>query len=245
MKGALASLAAAFVVACSGCGGGGDEPTPRDISNAPAQRSIVIDAQGDSTIWGFQTADNFKKHWQTPNNPPALLEKALQERFGNSITVQNHGHPGAMIGDRMNGVNGYTQTYTQEIATNKADIVIVNFALNDAHKSALEPVEQYKAFLIDFVQQSQAAGRIVVLEEPNPIDFPINVSTIPRYVDAMNEVAKEMGIAIVHQYDHISAMPNWKSLLIDGIHPTDELYRIKAQRQAEVIGPIVGKLLAK
>ncbi len=241
----LASLAAAFVVACSGCGGGGEDSPSRDVANAPAQRSVVIDAQGDSTIWGFQTSDNFQKHWQTTNNPPALLEKALQAKFGKTITVQNHGHPGAMIGDRMNGVNGYTLTYAQEVSTNKADIVIVNFALNDAHKSALEPVDQYKAYLIDFVAQSRAAGRVVVLEEPNPIDFQINASTIPKYVEAMNEVARELNVPIVHQYHHISAMPNWKALLIDGIHPTDELYWIKAHRQAEVIEPIVARLLTQ
>jgi hypothetical protein len=31
--------------------------------------------------------------------------------------------------------------------------------------------------------------------------------------------------------------------LIDGVHPTDALYRLKAERQREVVEPIVAKLI--
>ncbi|WP_109481777.1 SGNH/GDSL hydrolase family protein [Paraburkholderia sp. C35] len=213
-------------------------------SGAPVtERPIIIDAQGDSTMWGYQTSDDFKKSWQTPNNPPALLQAALQARFGPHVIVQNNGVPGATLADREKGNNGYSQTYAQWVASSPAHIVIVNFALNDADNHVKEPPAAFRAHLMRFIEESQGAGRIVVLEEPNPVDYAVNRTIVPRYVAVVDEMAKHYRLALIRQYAYIGAMHDWRALLIDGVHPTDALYRIKAERQREVVEPIVAKLV--
>jgi acyl-CoA thioesterase-1 len=208
-----------------------------------ATRIIVIDAQGDSTMWGFQTANHFSKSWQTSANPPALLQSALQARFGLNVIVRNNGVPGATIVDREKGINAYKETYAQSVAESPAHIVIVNFALNDADRHVAEPPEMFRAYMTQFIKESQAAGRIVVLEEPNPVSHAVSLPAVPLYVDVVDDLAKEFGLPLIRQYADIRDMPNWHALLIDGVHPTDALYGIKAERQREVIEPIVAKLL--
>jgi lysophospholipase L1-like esterase len=208
-----------------------------------SNKTIIIDAQGDSTMWGYQTSDGFTKSWQTPANPPALLQAALQSRFGAHVIVQNNGVPGATVVDRELGINGYRQPYAQWVATSPAHIVIVNFALNDADNHVKEPPSAFRAHLMRFIEESRGAGRIVVLEEPNPVDYAVNETIVPQYVAVVDELAKRYGLALVRQYAYIGARHDWRSLLIDGVHPTDALYRLKAERQREVVEPIVAKLI--
>jgi acyl-CoA thioesterase I len=213
-------------------------------SGAHAETStVVIDAQGDSTMYGYQTSDHFRKNWQTPDNPPALLQSALQARFGPRVIVQNNGLPGATLVDREQGLNGYKQTYAQWVAQSPAHIVIVNFALNDADNHVKEPPDVFRAQLVRFIEESEHAGRIVVLEEPSPVDYATNKAIVPQYVAVVDDLAQQYGLALVRQYRYIEAMPDWRALLIDGVHPTDRLYRIKAERVREVVEPIVAKLL--
>ncbi|MBN3754679.1 SGNH/GDSL hydrolase family protein [Paraburkholderia sp. Tr-20389] len=224
---------------------GAAHAAPHLLGHAMAglHRTIIIDAQGDSTMWGYQTSGGFTKSWQSPNNPPALLQAALQARFGTRVIVQNNGVPGATLVDRERGVNGYGQPYSQWVTTSPAHIVIVNFALNDADNHVKEPPAAFRERLTRFIKESRDAGRIVVLEEPNPVDYALNETVVPQYVAVVDELAKRYGLALVRQYAPIGAMRDWRSLLIDGVHPTDALYRLKAERQREVVEPIVAKLM--
>ena len=218
---------------------------PHMSGNAMAipHRLIIIDAQGDSTMWGYQTSSGFTKSWQSPNNPPALLQAALQARFGAHVIVQNNSVPGATLVDRERGMHGYGQPYSRWVTTSPAHIVIVNFALNDADNHIKEPPAAFRAQLMRFIEESRNAGRIVVLEEPNPVDYALNRTVVPQYVAVVDELAKRYGLALVRQYAPIGARRDWRSLLIDGVHPTDTLYKLKAERQREVIEPIVAKLI--
>jgi lysophospholipase L1-like esterase len=232
------------VLVAAGAGAGAAHAASRAAAHtlAVTGKPIIIDAQGDSTMWGYQTSNGFRKSWQSPNNPPALLQAALQARFGARVIVQNNGVSGATLADREKGVNGYKQSYSQWVAKSPAQIVIVNFALNDADNHVKESPAQFRAHLMHFIKESQGAGRIVVLEEPNPVDYAVNKVIVPRYVAVVDEMAKHYGLALIRQYAYIGAMRDWRSLLIDGVHPTDKLYRIKAQRQCDVVEPIVTKL---
>ncbi|GAA0808902.1 SGNH/GDSL hydrolase family protein [Cupriavidus gilardii] len=240
----LVSLATAFVVASSGCGGGGggdDAPAPAPATPQEAPKHVVIDAEGDSTMWGFQTIDG--KGTQTAHNPPAIVQATLQDRYGPTVTVLNHAIPSMTIINRMEGTGAYSQTYSQELASTTTHVVVVNFALNDTNNMPNESPQLYREYLERFVDESQRAGRIVVLEEPNPTKSDDFNQYVALYVQAMNEVAYARNIPIVRQFHYIQTLPNWKALLIDTEHPTDELYRIKAARQVEVLDPIVRALL--
>jgi lysophospholipase L1-like esterase len=55
-------------------------------------------------------------------------------------------------------------------------------------------------------------------------------------------VATQMNVPLVTQFDYIQSLPNWQSMLTDGVHPGDQLYAIKAQREYDVIAPLVKSL---
>ncbi|MCA8389266.1 SGNH/GDSL hydrolase family protein [Burkholderia multivorans] len=234
------SIVASTVLACTiaACGGGGDgQPTvlqqksPPVTTNTP--RAIIIDEQGDSTMLGAEKiGDGYR---QAPDNEPATVQAILRTRLGPQISVHNNGVSGALISQRLNGTAPYNAPY----APGDAQIVVGNWALNEAFNPNIETPEQFRQFLVQFVNEVRAAGKIAILEEPNPSTETMSLGS---YVAAIDSVAIEMNVPLVKQYDYILSLPNWQSMLSDGTHPTNELYKIKAQRQADVLEPIVRSL---
>nr|WP_276554107.1 SGNH/GDSL hydrolase family protein [Cupriavidus gilardii] len=191
-------------------------------------------------MWGYQTVNG--QGTQTAQNPPAIVQATLRDKYGPTVTVLNHGIPSMTIVNRMDGTGDYRQTYAQELASTTAHVVVVNFALNDTNHMATEPPQRYREYLERFVDESRLANRVVVLEEPNPTKSDDFNQYVALYVQVMNEVAHQRQVPIVRQFYYIQSLPNWKSLLIDTEHPGDELYQIKAQRQLAVLDPIVASL---
>lgn len=240
-RGVIASFFGMFVMACSGCGGGGGGSSPAPQAAAqPVVKQIIIDAEGDSTMLGTEQVNG--QYVQTANSAPAVLQSLLQKQFGPNVTVENRGSGGSTIADRMNGTpNWYAQPFSTSVKSEPAQIVIGNWALNDSGPQHGESAQQYQSYLVDFVTQARAAGKIVVLEEPNPMTA---VTPLKDYIDALNNVAMQMNVPIIHQYQYILSLTNWQSLMsADGAHPLDALYAIKAQREADVIAPIVASLM--
>ncbi|KLU27800.1 hypothetical protein EOS_02475 [Caballeronia mineralivorans PML1(12)] len=87
----------------------------------------------------------------------------------------------------------------------------------------------------------KAAGKIPVLEEPNPMCAPAVVN-MPAYKGPMAKLAAQRGVLLIKQYDYILSLPNWQSMLFDCIHPTAAMYAIKAQREADQISALVKSL---
>ena len=220
----------AVVFALSACGGGGGGSNPAPVQRIQPQ-PVVIDAQGDSTMWG--TLVNNGVASQSTNPPTARLQTLLRAQLGPNVTVENHAQPGSTIENALNGVAQYKTPYTP----GPEQIVIANWALNDLFQFV--DVATYRNSLMQFVTQVRAAGKVVVLEEPNPETTPLDVAP---YVQAMDDVAAQMNVPLVKQFDYIKSLPNWQSMLGDGIHPNDDLYAIKAQREADVLAPIVKSL---
>jgi lysophospholipase L1-like esterase len=202
-------------------------------------KSVTVDAEGDSTMWGYRKQPDGTVI-QVPQNPPVLLQQSLRAAVGPSVTVQNNAISGTSLGNRMDGTGGFVQPYATFAAANHADIVIENFALNDTNQYS---VEQFQSYLTAFVQQSQQLGRIVVLEEPNPTNVEAFNQLVAQRVAVIDAVAQMYNVPVVKQWDYIQSLPNWQSLLSpDGIHPSDALYAIKAQREESVIAPLVKSL---
>ena len=59
----------------------------------------------------------------------------------------------------------------------------------------------------------------------------------------MNGIAEFYKVPVIKQYDHIKTLPNWESHMGACFYPDEWLLQIKAQRQAEVLGPIVKALI--
>lgn len=238
-----AYLVAAILTACGG-GGGGSSDAPVPVVAKP----VVIIAAGDSTMAGL--VQNPDKSYTITGDYVANVRGMLQQKYGD-VTIVNHSVTATTLNDALTGGEGYTATLAQYLSTSPAQIVVENYAINDFAKV---DINDYRNNLVQFVTMVRAAGKIPVLEEPNPICHPATAPqdveewdnqgrTIASFVEVIDQVAAQYGVALVAQYKPILALPNWCSLMSDSwAHPSPQLYQIKAANEASVLGPLVKQI---
>lgn len=176
------------------------------------------------------------------------LQADLQAQDGNTVTVSTTGIQGATIEQLLAGTDGFPRPYAQLIAQSIGNPVVENFGLNEGG----ETPAQFQQSVIQFVTLTEQAGKQPVLEEPNPacvagtVDTEMvyaNGLTMAAYVAVIDQVAQAYNLPIIHQYEQIKAMPNFCTMMSDGIeHPDSQLYAIKAQNQTAVLLPIIQAL---
>jgi acyl-CoA thioesterase-1 len=238
------SGAAAALALLTGCGGGASQQAGATQAaftqassaaganaGAGAGATIVIDAEGDSTMYGLETVNG--QFVQSAHPVPALVQAQLQSWFGPKVTVNANGSPGANLDYELQGTNNYATALSARLAASRARIVIENFGINDAYL----PVESYRGNLVRFVDTVRAAGKLPVLEEPNPVCA--GHEALDQLVAVLNEVARDEGVPLVKQYDAVKALPGWQSMLTDCVHPGDALYAFKAAREADVLAQVI------
>jgi lysophospholipase L1-like esterase len=149
------------------------------------------------------------------------------------IPVTNAGASGADTEDDIQGIEPYFPSpLATRLANDPSQIVIMNYGLNDSLKVT---VDVYQQDLIQWVSIVRSFGKIAVFEEPNPSSIDTYLQVMPSFVSAMDLVAAQLNVPLVKQYDYIQTLPNWQSMLVDGLHPDAQLYAIKAARTAAVI----------
>ncbi|KVP40824.1 SGNH/GDSL hydrolase family protein [Burkholderia ubonensis] len=253
MKTNVAALVAGIALVCalSACGGGGDgatapiaakQPTP-----APA-KTILIEEYGDSTTHGLQIFSGVAS--VTPNSEPAILQQLLQQQFGPSVTVANEGIDGTAAAQLLNGTDKKHAPWDQQMAASKADIVTLNFMRNDSfYNSVPQPglpqtsPEEYGRIFTQLVQIARAHGKQVVLYEPNPVAFPEGNAAMLKYLEQLKKVVIEQQVPVVFNWEYSQGLADYPSLLSDGVHPADALYRHNAEWAAQVLAPMVQSLL--
>lgn len=221
----------------SGAGNGTAGSAPASAP-APTAKAVAIDAEGDSLIWGYSGTDAAGNFIQSPNNPPAVMQSALQAQFGAGVTVQNNAITGSQVAQSLNGTSPYTVPFATRLATSQAKIVLADYAAND---SVAASIDSYKADLATWIADVRAAGKVPVLEEPNPM-CSSEFANLGAFRDAMVSVAQSQNVLLITQYDYIASLPNWQSMLLDCIHPDDDLYRIKGEREAAQLASLVHSL---
>jgi hypothetical protein len=252
----LAALLGALVlVGCGGGGGGGGSPNtanqqqPAPAASAPTPASapapgpapapqpkpVTIDAEGDSLIFGYKVVNGVAS--QSPNNPPDVLQALLRAQLGDGVTVQNNAITGAAAFQSISGIGHYTQPFYQRLAVDDAaQIVLADYAVND---SVERSTTAYQADLTVWVNTVRAAGKTPVLEEPNPT-CDAGHPNVGTYVQTMRYVAQTMNVLLIEQYDYVLSLPNWQTMLsADCVHPGDQLYSMKAQREYDALMPLV------
>lgn len=247
----LAVSAALLSLAACG-GGGGGEPASQSSAAKPVPtvaKQVLIEEYGDSTTYGTQTVNGVQQY--TANSEPVQLQAMLREQFGDRVTVVKHAIGGTEAAQIYEGLGGYGATWKQFMAVSKADIVTINYALNDSFYNA-KPADgipntdavQYMGIIAQMVRDARAAGKQVVLYEPNPTIWQPAPGNIYGYVACLRAVAAELNVPIVSKFDYIQSLPAWRSLLSeDGVHPTDEGYRVIAQQEAPIVSAVVAGLL--
>lgn len=237
MKGVAAAFLGAFVVACSGCGGGGGGGNSVPAAAAQVQpKPVMIDVGGDSLLWGYLGTAANGQYIQSANNPPVIIQADLQAQFGSTVTVANNAKPGSQAyADLIGAAPYYTSPLATRLAATSAQIALADYAVNDSH---IRTPDQYTQDLTDWIATVRQAGKTPILEEPNPVCDP-SIPNVLQYVNLMRQVAQQQNVQLIAQYDYIAALPNWQSMLVDCIHPNDALYKIKGDREAAALAPIV------
>lgn len=212
---------------------------------AEASPTVKVSVYGDSTIAGYLPDGTY-----TPNSTSVVMERELQKQFGSVVTVSSKANVGATIKDLILGQGLFTETLAQMLTHDDGNIIIENFAIND---SWMYPATDYEQRLTQFITIVRAAGKIPVLEEPNPICNPYRANwgaMVASTVPIINRVGAQNNVLVIKQYDYITLMPNWQSMLNgcvhpNGVHPNEALYTIKGIAQKNAIAPLVQSMLGQ
>ena len=216
------------------------EPAPAPVVTPPAPKPpqpILIEVYGDDAMMGLTSMMSVAQQSETVQSQ-AMLQAQLNDT---AITIANKamGGTASSLVNMMRGVDGGGPPFADRIKGSKAQIVLMNHAINDNLVQSLGP---YTDAMIDWIKAVRDAGKIPVLEEPNPV-CDGNHPWLENYVSVMNNVAETYKVPVVRQYSYIQTLPNWQSHMGSCFYPDEWLLQIKAQRQAEVLGPIIASLI--
>jgi hypothetical protein len=199
-----------------------------------APKTVLIETYGDDAMLGMTS-----QTMVTQQSEPADTQTLLKAQFP-GVTVVNHASGGtsSTLVNEMAGVDGMGAPFAQRIMASKADIVLDNHAVNDDLSQSLAP---YSDALVAWITAVRAAGKVPVLEEPNPV-CDGNHPYLENYVSSMDNIAAQYNVPVVAQYAYLQTIPNYCSHLSAGLYPDASIYALKAQRQAAALAPIVQKL---
>jgi acyl-CoA thioesterase I len=239
------------VAALSGCGGSSDPvSTPAttaqagaasaasNAASAPvASKPVTIDAEGDSTMKGAIFSNGTYIFAAMP--APAVAQQQLIQKLGvEGITIENNSVVGETVGEDISGWAGIAPLATR-LAVDQSQIVIENYGMNDSIET---DVQTYHDNLVAWIAVVKQAGKIPVLEEPNPSSLSY-YTQLPAFAAMVDQVGYEQQVLVIQQYNYILSLTNWQSMLTDGIHPDQALYTIKGQREAWYLQPLVSRTL--
>ncbi len=214
-------------------------PAPEPDVKPPAPKptkTVVIEIYGDDAMMGMTSQMSIAQQ-----SEPMGTQALLRAQFGVGVTVVNKamGGTASSLVNMMKGVDGGGPPFAERIKASNADIVLMNHAINDNLLQSLGP---YTDALIAWIQAVRDAGKIPVLEEPNPV-CDGNHPWLENYVSVMNNVAETYKVPVVRQYSYVQGLPNWQSHMESCFYPDEWMLQIKAQRQAEGLASIVKTLM--
>lgn len=233
-----------LLVACSAPVTTADAAAPVDATT----KQILIEEYGDSTTVGYTATSTGTII--AAMNQPNTLQRLLRTEFGDRVVVKNEGIGGIQSADALNGSDGMHQDWRSVMAKSTANIVTLNFGLNDAYffsrpeanKPSSSP-QEYKRVMGEIVRIARESGKVVVIYEPNPSCHPARQNGMPYYVMHLDQLGDEMHVPMVSQFWALIAAPDWKDMLSDCTHPTPELYQLKGENAYRVLRPIVKQIV--
>ena len=198
-----------------GCGGGGSSPEP--VACIPVH--AIVQIEGDSIAHGTGATD-------LAFTPPGLLRAA-------GFTVVDTALPGSTSADRISGdvIRGQGtrfQPFPQGIVGN---VYLTEWGVNNALYGM--SVEAFKA---DLRKIASVPGAILMT--PTPM-ADIDDSA---YAQAVRDIGAELRVTVVDVNAYVLSLPNWRVLLVDGVHPSDALYRMVYAQVAPVVRAKVNEL---
>lgn len=211
-------------------------------------KQFIIEAYGGSSTKGAMAVrkDGKLRATLTKNNEISQLGQMLQEKFGPDVVIVNKGALSAQSKDLLHGRYFYrkNKSWREEMAASPADLILLNFATNDARHYHFKDIEpdyivspaQYRTIMSELIAVAQQYGKAVIVQEPHPLCGRAEKWNVAPYVAQIDSLAQDEDLPLVRQYQRIQRIKNWQTLMSpDCIHPSEALYQIKAQETFRVL----------
>lgn len=232
LAGALTRVARLVAFLCALTAGAGPAPAA----------SVAIAYFGDSTIEGVDPRDLDQR---CPTPAPRAAEIYLDRLYGpGAVAVVNRGKGGS----RSDLFLQREGDWSVALAQSGAPIVAFNWGVNDAFDARVTPAI-YESNLRRLVAGARAAGKIAVIETPNPLVQgvrPFGVIAAPEkeqaIVAAARRVAEDTRSPLIDQHAFLQTLPDWRQRIPDGAHPDCDLYIVKGRFAAGVFASVIDAL---
>ena len=228
------------------------------LAQPPSPDTFIIEAWGGSSTKGVLAVREAGRlrNSVSEHNEIAVLNQLLQAKYGSSVQVINRGAPSAQAIELLNGRYKYEHNppWQETMKQSRARLILLNFATNDARHYHFHDIEKpyqvspqrYGEVMTALIDSARANGKAVVLQEPHPLCGRAEKWDVAPYAARPDTVAPAEKVPLVSQYQRIQQLPDWRAMMSpDCIHPSEQLYRVKALETFKVIEQHFGAQLAK
>jgi acyl-CoA thioesterase-1 len=188
----------------------------KTINKLKTCKSLKIVALGDSLTYG----------WMVDKGYLAFFEELISIRYPKSIIeIVNRGVPGDTAKGGLLRLAGH-------VISEKPDLVLVQFALNDAFTG--HPVNQFKENISSIITGIKANTSAEILLVTSSALEGADKDIAGKYYSALSDIATDKGIpiALTHEYSEqkIARGTRFETLVQnDRVHPSEEGYRLMAE----------------
>lgn len=230
MKGFFIAVAmAALLPACS-------------TQSTKQQHHILVEWYGDSTTNGVTFKNN--EYIKLEQTEARIVQSKLAGEYPSvDIEIISKGAGGTTASQLLNGSERYKNKFPAQMEISKADIVVINFGINDAYVPGNSP-EKFGNDLASLIEAAKASGKAVIIETPNPINKEHN-QVLWAYQNQISVVGDKAGVPVIPQWSAMMRRDDWRALLSDEIHPTQEGYSVKAANSLTVLREVVRGVLSR
>lgn len=192
------------------------------LSENKKGKELIIAALGDSLTYG----------WMVSKGYIDFLKEMIKARYPESgVNILNLGVPGDTAEDGLRRVI--------EVIRNKPDLVMIQFALNDAFCG--HTPERFKRNIESIIMRiKQDTDAAILLLTSVPVMYSPEDKIAENFYNKIKECGSEYNIPVVcvHEYwkKKITGGAPFSSLLQgDGIHPLEKGYRLMAEAVMEFL----------
>ena len=192
------------------------------INKMSSGEPLKITAFGDSLTYGWMVSRGYLDY----------LGEMINERYpGCRVDILNRGVPGDTA------LDGFSRL-KRDVLRDRADLVLVQFGLNDAY-TGFSP-DEFESNLERIISELKSSfDPEIVLLTSVYIKMP-EYRLVLQYYDRIERLAEKYKLSLVkvHRYweDRVGAGTDFYKLVqADGVHPTEEGYRLFAESVMEIL----------
>ncbi len=186
------------------------------------QRQITLSVLGDSLSYGYMVPAGYIH---------MLMELLAKDYPSHLFRLHNHGECG-------DTAQGGLRRLREALLRPPADIALVQFGINDCFVGI--SASEFQATIRQIVRgyQTECPKGIVLLIPPPPVYPPQENRMLESFRQAMCELAETLSVVCVpiHEYWSVGES-NPTQWLDDGVHPSEEGYRLMARAVYTALRP--------